>query len=735
MRVMEYDDVLRSVLGWDACEKIDLLEGTPLADVGKKYGFWLWLVRGKIPARKVDELTVECRDMFTRFRNAKKVGHRIGAYESIQGTTYNCTCKYDYDGVLGHEVVHLPDPRCGVLTKMLDYTHDMLGVWNGDDMEFNEIVGNRYFVFDQNVPYHSDANDLLDANPTIMSISLGATGAFCYAPDYRTEFGKRWCQEPLTKREQKLKTIKERHTAAGVKGMVPLQAGDIMVMGGSFNRFFVHKTLRNCEVVGNHPTIESVLERYPAVRRRIQPSIDRFLQWLSKSSDKDVELAQRFCVTFRRIKYHKSIPRCPCIPGYVEAAIGVPMRAALPPSGDDGNESASEWQTWDDCDNGSTGGESPSRASTRAPGSSSWELDGEEVHGWSDWWGSYGKGASSPRHGWMPYRNNKRPRCERPCDQRSNAREKINACRTFIADNLHRYSPRSASLMCEKDLVDLDEQSKDSWLKEMEAWNQGARDFLIYLENQVLEWEGCRGGRLWGDAEVRGYRRFLRDSRARLCNAMVLQKLNEKAVLLLQKLRTFHNSIKTFDVVRTPGLRDKRWLNASNSGNRSKTYRCLLPLWYFLDVFNFADLEYFELHGGVRAHFMNLSKPWQELYILRVNEDGKQELRVLDWKAIGGGPFVEVRTIELALDYTSNMIRYQVLQPKFHGIAPEKRAEVLKEVLKEWMDLMLAVKSAQMQCTSSRVWPADSMGPWKAESLMWMPVVCWLRRQGDWRKR
>ena len=344
MRVMEYDDALRSVLGWDACEKIDVLEGTPLADDGKKYGFWLWLVRGKIPAPKVDEWTEECKDMFTQFRKAKKVGRRVGAYDSIQGTTYNCTCKYDYDGAVGHELVQLPDPRCGVLTKMLDYTHGMLGVWNGDDMEFNEIVGNRYYVYDQNVPYHSDTNALLDANPTIMSISLGATGAFCYAPDYRTEFGKQWCQEPGDRNEKKLKTIKVRHTEAGVKGMVPLQAGDIMVMGGSFNRFFVHKTLRNCQLHGNYSTIQSVLDKYPAVRGRIKPSIDCFLQRLWK----DVEPAQRFCITFRRIKYHKTIPRCPCLPGVL-----------FP--------------------------------------------DGEEVHRWNDWCRRYGKGASWAMHGWVPY--------------------------------------------------------------------------------------------------------------------------------------------------------------------------------------------------------------------------------------------------------------------------------------------------------------------------------------------
>ena len=90
---------------------------------------------------------------------------------------------------------------------------------------------NTYHVFDKDIPYHTDANDLLDKNLTIISISLGATGAFCYAPDRLTEFGQHWCKND-TKAERKLTTIQERQRNAGVKGIVPLIAGDIFVMWG-----------------------------------------------------------------------------------------------------------------------------------------------------------------------------------------------------------------------------------------------------------------------------------------------------------------------------------------------------------------------------------------------------------------------------------------------------------------------------------------------------------------------
>ena len=108
---------------------------------------------------------------------------------------------------------------------------------------FNEVVANQYHVYDKNIPYHTDANGLLDENPTIISISVGpTTGAFCYAPDSKTGFGRQWGGG------RKQSKIKKMHKEKGVQGIVPLEPGDILVMWGGFQRYFVHKTLRHCRV-------------------------------------------------------------------------------------------------------------------------------------------------------------------------------------------------------------------------------------------------------------------------------------------------------------------------------------------------------------------------------------------------------------------------------------------------------------------------------------------------------
>ena len=234
---MKCDAVVEKAWQWKGCEKIDVLEGTALEKWGKELGFGLWLFRRKIPVRHVHVWAAQCAEMFSGHGRAMKVGKRVGAYDTIQATIRNCTCKYDYPGVAAHQVVHLPNPRCGVLTDMLNYMHGSLDVGSGDNVEFNEVLANQYKVFDQDISYHTDANDLLDKNPTIISISLGATGAFCYAPVGGTKFGQQWCHNE-TKTGTKLTAVRESQRNAGVKGIVPLGAGDILVMWGEFPTVF-----------------------------------------------------------------------------------------------------------------------------------------------------------------------------------------------------------------------------------------------------------------------------------------------------------------------------------------------------------------------------------------------------------------------------------------------------------------------------------------------------------------
>ena len=737
---MGLDEVIKKAWRWENCEKIDVLKGTRLERYAEEWGFGLSLFRAKIPKRYVGTWAVQCGDMFRGLTYAKKVGKRNGAYDSVQCTLRNCTCKDPYAGVHRHRVVHLPDPNCGVLSEMLRYMHTELGVRNGDEMEMNQVVANRYEVYRQNVPYHSDTSKLLGENPTIISISLGATAAFCYAPDYTTKFGQA-CANAVTRQEMKFTQITGRLKEAEVEGMVVLRPGDILVMWGTFQDCFVHKTLRNDALKNStkFPTLESLLERYPAVNDRIRADTQRFWRHVQQTSEEDLLKELRFCVTLRRIKHHIMHPRCPCVPGImvcggVDDVVTSPGACATTPSTmtptttrstrDSGTEVGqdSEWCPWPQPEDRSMVSRGLQRESARVDrGAEGTQRQPVRL---------VSRQQANAR------RTNKRLRGERADDRYlMDPKETIDVWRTSITLQLAWYHPGSASRMCEEVLG-----KGASSLDEMERWIEGAKKLLGYLEDQVNDWEGGEARVWWKDygmkdAEADGYLAFLRESKAFMDQAVVVGELNAKGIRKLRTLRTFNESRKVFDVVSTPESRlDKRWFVGTNTGT-SRAYRVTLPLWYFEDIFRQADLEYFGQYGGVRVHYMKLRDPWQGLYILRRTSDGRDELRPLRWDMIGRGPFVEVRTIEMALDYTSNMCRYQILQPNMHGMPAERRPAKVQEMLNEWVDVVRAVKEAQMQCTARPEWPADCMLPWWPTCLEWMPVVCWLRKQDSKTRR
>ncbi len=119
-----------------------------------------------------------------------------------------------------------------------------------------------------------------------------------------------------------------------------------------------------------------------------------------------------------------------------------------------------------------------------------------------------------------------------------------------------------------------------------------------------------------------------------------------------------------------------------------------------------------------------VGQPDTKLYSLRA--DGPKPL---DWDSMGG-PCVELKTLELALDYTRDMTRFQLLQPKM-GVVSERqeRHVVLRRLLDQWANLLTACKKAQMNVEDGSAWPPKSYMPWSPDSLDNMPVVVWLRRQ------
>ncbi len=90
---------------------------------------------------------------------------------------------------------------------------------------------------------------------------------------------------------------------------------------------------------------------------------------------------------------------------------------------------------------------------------------------------------------------------------------------------------------------------------------------------------------------------------------------------------------------------------------------------------------------------------------------------------------VEIRTLELALDYSRDMTRYQLCSPQIRTVRQEERTSLVGGLLQQWVDLLKASKMAQMQKEDLSAWPPPSYVPWRVDRLEEMPVVVWLRRQ------
>jgi hypothetical protein len=124
------------------------------------------------------------------------------------------------------------------------------------------------------------------------------------------------------------------------------------------------------------------------------------------------------------------------------------------------------------------------------------------------------------------------------------------------------------------------------------------------------------------------------------------------------------------------------------------------------------------------------------MHFMRFEEDAgwglkskcSQGPRELKWESVGG-PWIEIKAIELALNYMEDMTRFQLNQPKVHGAKDARREEIAKDLLYMWVECILAAKRAQMNIELRSAWPKPEHIPWKINHLSDMPVVVWLRRQ------
>ena len=100
----------------------------------------------------------------------------------------------------------------------------------------------------------------------------------------------------------------------------------------------------------------------------------------------------------------------------------------------------------------------------------------------------------------------------------------------------------------------------------------------------------------------------------------------------------------------------------------------------------------------------------------------------LDWELVGG-PYVEIKTIEIALNYKDIMYRYQILQPTFQKAEQADREQVVRNLFGLWAELLMIEKRRQMNIEDRAAWPPLSFLPWDIHEVWDMPVVVWLRRQ------
>ena len=258
---------------------IDALQGTRLGEHGKKEGCGLWLIQDVVPGDTVHEWMESSETMFSQFPTRTRVGNRNEAYHSIQAVEKGCRCKDNYAGAGSHRLVELPDATCEVLSRSLDWAHRVLGTGSGKSMVFNEAIANRYEVWHQDIPWHTDANALLGLHPTILSISLGPVpGVLCYAP----RKGMGW---------------------GGERGMVLLKPGDVLVMFGAFQQFFEHRTLKH-EDIWRQPDV--VLGDYAAVNEFIRPSLVKFFNQVAEGDALAQSADIRHVISLRNIVHHKA---------------------------------------------------------------------------------------------------------------------------------------------------------------------------------------------------------------------------------------------------------------------------------------------------------------------------------------------------------------------------------------------------------------------------------------------
>ena len=127
---------------------------------------------------------------------------------------------------------------------------------------------------------------------------------------------------------------------------------------------------------------------------------------------------------------------------------------------------------------------------------------------------------------------------------------------------------------------------------------------------------------------------------------------------------------------------------------------------------------------GIACRRTALERPDTILYLLK--QHSHEELL---WGNIG--EYIEIKSLELNLDYTTEMHRFQFLQIS-QGDTPltlRQKDEQTRAYLKQWASIIESTKQRQMQIEDMSRWPPPRQRPWEINCVEDMPVVIWVKKQ------
>ena len=169
----------------------------------------------------------------------------------------------------------------------------------------NEVLGNIYSrEDDERINWHDDTDELYQTSTDVLSLSVGSPGVFCFQPR-KNESDNRLYQalyQVTGAKSCKKDARRQQARDKGLRGLVPLFSGDLLVMSGNCQYYMQHKTLKFSRLTDT----AKVLAAYTATSETAKELLPRV-----SIKPKNISLVDRGNFTGRRIYHHKMKPvRC-----------------------------------------------------------------------------------------------------------------------------------------------------------------------------------------------------------------------------------------------------------------------------------------------------------------------------------------------------------------------------------------------------------------------------------------